>query len=97
MPSRSPSSCRAPARSTVSIGGASQLDVAGILAALDRYPYGCAEQLTSRAMPLLYLDEVAMSIGLGSDKDDQGARPEGDRRGALQSVGERQLRALGTV
>ena len=33
----------------VSLGGAEPLDVAGILAALDRYPYGCVEQLTSRA------------------------------------------------
>jgi hypothetical protein len=53
---------------TVSLGGAGRLDVAGILAALDRYPYGCAEQLTSRAMPLVYLDEVAASIGLADDK-----------------------------
>ncbi|MCP4380350.1 MAG: alpha-2-macroglobulin, partial [Hyphomicrobiales bacterium] len=37
---------------TVSVGGAGRLDVAGILAALDRYPYGCTEQLTSRALPL---------------------------------------------
>jgi len=51
----------------VSIGGASRLDVAGILAALDRYPYGCTEQLTSRALPLVYLDEVAASIGVASD------------------------------
>jgi len=52
----------------VSVGGASRLDVAGILTALDRYPYGCVEQLTSRALPLLYLDEVAVSIGIGADK-----------------------------
>ncbi|MEP5515893.1 MAG: alpha-2-macroglobulin family protein, partial [Bauldia litoralis] len=52
---------------TVSVGGAGRLDVAGILASLDRYPYGCTEQLTSRAMPLVYLDEVAASIGLASD------------------------------
>ncbi len=51
----------------VSIGGASRLDVAGILAALDRYPYGCVEQLTSRAMPLVYLDDVAASIGVAAD------------------------------
>ena len=52
---------------TVSVGGAGRLDVAGILASLDRYPYGCTEQLTSRAMPLVYLDEVAASIGVASD------------------------------
>jgi len=53
----------------VSLGGAGPLDVAGILAALDRYPYGCVEQLTSRAMPLVYLDDVATSIGLATDAE----------------------------
>ncbi len=48
----------------VSAGPAARLDVAGLLAALDRYPYGCAEQLTSRALPLLYLNQVAESAGL---------------------------------
>ena len=48
----------------VSVSGAGALDVPGILAALDRFPYGCAEQLTSRALPLLYLDPVAMAAGL---------------------------------
>ena len=53
----------------VSLGGAGPLNVAGILMALDRYPYGCTEQLTSRAMPLVYLDEVAISIGIGADAE----------------------------
>ena len=39
----------------------------GILASLDRYPYGCAEQTTSRALPLLYVNDVAKRIGLASD------------------------------
>ena len=43
------------------------LDVPGILAALDRYPYGCAEQTTSRALPLLYVNDVAKRIGLATD------------------------------
>ncbi len=51
----------------VSIGGAGQLDVAGLLLALDRYPYGCTEQLTSRALPLLYLNDVASAVGLSGD------------------------------
>ncbi|MBV8779342.1 MAG: alpha-2-macroglobulin family protein, partial [Alphaproteobacteria bacterium] len=34
-------------------------DVPGLLRALDRYAYGCLEQTTSRALPLLYVDEVA--------------------------------------
>ncbi|EXJ15567.1 PAN domain protein [Imhoffiella purpurea] len=53
----------------VSIGGAGRLDVAGLLMALDRYPYGCTEQLTSRTLPLLYLEDVARSVGLGGDAE----------------------------
>ncbi len=53
----------------VSLGGAGPLDVAGILAALDRYPYGCVEQLTSRAMPLVYLDDVAASVGIAASAE----------------------------
>jgi len=34
---------------------------------LDRYPYGCAEQTTSRALPLLYLSELNASAGLPDD------------------------------
>ena len=34
-------------------------DLPGLLRSLDRYPYGCIEQTTSRAMPLLYVDAVA--------------------------------------
>lgn len=45
------------------------LDVPGLLALLDRYPYGCAEQTTSIALPLLYFDAVADSIGLSPDKE----------------------------
>ncbi len=51
----------------VTIGGASRLDVAGLLASLDRYPYGCAEQITSRALPLVYLNDVAVAIGAATD------------------------------
>ena len=39
----------------------------GILASLDRYPYGCAEQTTSRALPLLYVNDVAKRMGLATD------------------------------
>jgi len=42
-------------------------DVPGLLAALDRYPYGCAEQTVSRALPLLYVNDVAESLGLEDD------------------------------
>ncbi|SDW39057.1 alpha-2-macroglobulin family protein [Thiocapsa roseopersicina] len=53
----------------VSISGAGPLDVAGLVTGLDRYPYGCTEQLTSRALPMLYLNEVATAIGLGTDTE----------------------------
>lgn len=40
---------------TVAVGAYARLDVAGALARLARYPYGCTEQLTSVALPLLYM------------------------------------------
>jgi uncharacterized protein YfaS (alpha-2-macroglobulin family) len=54
---------------TLTAGGAARIDVAGLLAALDRYPYGCTEQTTSRALPLLYLSDVAEAAGLGGDDE----------------------------
>ena len=45
-------------------GVLAKLNAPGLLQALDRYPYGCTEQVTSRAMPLLYFDEVARALGL---------------------------------
>ena len=38
-----------------------------LLKALDRYPFGCTEQTTSRALPLLYVNDVAKRIGIGTD------------------------------
>ncbi|MBR1121088.1 alpha-2-macroglobulin family protein [Bradyrhizobium lablabi] len=43
------------------------LDAATILKALDRYPHGCSEQITSRAMPLLYVNDLAASAHLAMD------------------------------
>lgn len=51
----------------VSVSRAGRLDLAGIVRALDRYPHGCTEQLVSRALPLLYLDRVALAAGLTGD------------------------------
>ncbi len=42
------------------------LNVPGLLAQLDRYPYGCLEQTTSRALPLLYFQAVATAWTAGS-------------------------------
>lgn len=57
------------ARVSVSVGPAARLDVPGLLTQLDRYPYGCAEQVTSRALPLLYANELAVSAGLPRDAE----------------------------
>jgi hypothetical protein len=56
------------ARVSLSVGPAIGLDLVGLLLSLDRYPYGCAEQTTSRAMPLVYLNDLARIAGLGEDK-----------------------------
>jgi uncharacterized protein YfaS (alpha-2-macroglobulin family) len=56
------------ASAMVSAGPLAQFDAPGLLAALDRYPYGCTEQVTSKALPLLYLSSVAEPLGIG-DKD----------------------------
>jgi uncharacterized protein YfaS (alpha-2-macroglobulin family) len=60
-----------PARSKISlaVGPLAGFDVPGLLASLDRYPYGCAEQTTSRALPLLYVNEVSKRIGLSNDAE----------------------------
>jgi alpha-2-macroglobulin len=44
--------------------GLARFDAPGLLASLDRYPYGCTEQITSQALPLLYFDQVAQAMAL---------------------------------
>lgn len=55
-------------RINLSVGPAARFDVPSLLTQLDRYPYGCAEQTVSRAMPLLYANAVAAQIGIAEDK-----------------------------
>lgn len=43
----------------LSLSSHPNLNVPALLEALDRYPYGCLEQTTSRALPLLYFNQVA--------------------------------------
>jgi len=52
---------------SVSVGVSTALDAATLLKALDRYPFGCSEQITSRAMPLLYVNELATAAHLALD------------------------------
>jgi len=51
----------------LNVSRSSAFDVPALLMSLDRYPYGCAEQTTSRALPLLYLSELANQNGLPDD------------------------------
>ncbi|NNU81445.1 alpha-2-macroglobulin family protein [Halovulum dunhuangense] len=51
-------------RVLVSAGALARFDVPGLLAALDAYPFGCTEQIVSRALPLLYYDQMAASLDL---------------------------------
>ncbi|KQV70277.1 alpha-2-macroglobulin family protein [Rhizobium sp. Root1220] len=53
----------------VSVTRSAAFDIAALLMSLDRYPFGCAEQTTSRALPLLYLSELAEQTGLENDAD----------------------------
>ena len=58
-------------KATLAAGPLARLNAPGLLAALDRYPYGCTEQMTSRALPLLYFDEVAEVMDLKGAADIQ--------------------------
>lgn len=54
---------------SVSVGPAARFDAAGLIASLDRYPYGCAEQTVSRALPLVYAEAVAARTGIAMDTE----------------------------
>ena len=70
---------------SISAGLSTALDAATILKALDRYPYGCSEQITSRAMPLLYVNDLAAGAHLAMDTAiDQRIRDAIDRLLARQ-------------
>ena len=75
----SPISCRAPAAWRCRSALSTALDAAALLNALDRYPFGCSEQITSRAMPLLYVNELASAAHLALDDADRPAHPRRHR------------------
>ena len=52
---------------TVSVAGVRGYDVPALLKWLDRYPFGCIEQTTSRAMPLLYVKDIGPQMGLADE------------------------------
>ncbi|MCP4070307.1 MAG: hypothetical protein GY742_01035 [Hyphomicrobiales bacterium] len=45
------------AKVNISVALENSIEVPSLLLRLNRYPYGCAEQITSKALPLLYLSE----------------------------------------
>jgi uncharacterized protein YfaS (alpha-2-macroglobulin family) len=51
----------------LSVAVTTSLDAATLLNALDRYPFGCSEQVTSRAVAMLYLNELAVQAKLAPD------------------------------
>lgn len=56
---------------SLSVSRAAAFDIPALLMSLDRYPYGCTEQTTSRALPLLYLSELSKQSGLPEDTETQ--------------------------
>lgn len=73
------------ARAVMSAGPLAKFDVPGLLSQLDGYPYGCTEQVTSKALPLLYLSSVAEAAGLGD-----GPKVDARINGAIRKVLTRQ-------
>ena len=70
---------------SVSVGPSTALDAAALLAALDRYPFGCSEQIASRALPLLYVNELSSESSLALDTSaDQRIRDSIDKLLARQ-------------
>jgi uncharacterized protein YfaS (alpha-2-macroglobulin family) len=70
---------------SLSVSMSTALDAATILKALDRYPHGCSEQITSRAMPLLYVNDLAAGAHLAMDSEvDQRIKDAIDRLLARQ-------------
>ena len=54
-------------RAGLSVAVSTSLDAATLLNALDRYPFGCSEQIASRAMAMLYVNELAQQARLAPD------------------------------
>ncbi len=70
-----------PGTSTVRVTFANTppLGLTGLIAALDRYPYGCVEQIVSRALPLIYIDDVEAAAGLAVSDAELDLRARIDR------------------
>jgi uncharacterized protein YfaS (alpha-2-macroglobulin family) len=69
----------------VSAGPDPALDVPALVTALDRYQFTCSEQLTSRAMPMLYLSELTKGSPVKLTND-----PEQRIRESIERISARQ-------
>jgi uncharacterized protein YfaS (alpha-2-macroglobulin family) len=58
------------AQVTVGFSTLRGIDLSGLISALDRYPYGCSEQLTSRALPMVYLEDLKLAAGKVAPDDE---------------------------
>ena len=67
------------AHATVAIGPLAAFDVPGLLTALEAYPWGCTEQIVSRAMPLLYFAATAEGLGIARAAEVEARLDEGVR------------------
>jgi uncharacterized protein YfaS (alpha-2-macroglobulin family) len=61
-------------RAALSVSLSASLDAAALLDALDRYPFRCSEQVTSRAIAMLYAKDVG------------GSEPAGERNKAIRDA-----------
>lgn len=57
---------------SVNVSSNAAFDTAALLMALDLYPHGCTEQTTSRALPLLYWNELFKSSNASFASQDEG-------------------------
>lgn len=53
---------------TATLASSRGYDVPGLLRWLDRYPYGCLEQTVSRALPLVYFNDLALLSSVDEDE-----------------------------
>ncbi len=79
----SPISCRAAEASRCSVGSRPRSMRRRCSTALDRYPFGCSEQIASRALPLLYVNDLATSAHLRSLTVRRPAHPRRRSSGCL--------------
>jgi alpha-2-macroglobulin len=68
------------------------MDAAALFESLEQYPYGCTEQIVSRAMPLLYAKYIAALAGRKTPADLQGQIQEAvstllNRQGSDGAIG----------